>query len=187
MQFTVPFFLATFIGCTTAVNLRLFVSSTSCSGNGVICQGIPAETCCTDLKNLYGAAQADSATVADSVAAPWAKQGNLWCGVQLSATKPIPVCFITDLPSSVGGISWEIQAGVQSRMSRRSGDLSRCTSSVVGDEFYSDGVKSYIISQAKMATVESVRPTNEADLLEFFKTHADSVIDDATEVATVHP
>ena len=71
-------------------------------------------------------------------------------------------------------------------MSRRSGDLSRCTSSVVGDEFYSDGVKSYIISQAKMATVESVRPTNEADLLEFFKTHADSVIDDATEVATVH-
>lgn len=69
-------------------------------------------------------------------------------------------------------------------MERRSGQLGACKKTVVGDEIYSDGGKTYVISKAKMASVGSEKPASEEGLLEFFKTHADSVLDDQTDIAT---
>lgn len=53
---------------------------------------------------------------------------------------------------------------------------------VQGDEMYSDGVKTYVISQGKLARVRSEKPAGEEELLEFFKTHADTVIDNQKDV-----
>lgn len=51
---------------------------------------------------------------------------------------------------------------------------------------YSDGVKIYVISKEKMASVGSEKPASEQGLLEFFKTHADSVLDNQTDIPTVN-
>ena len=48
---------------------------------------------------------------------------------------------------------------------------------------YSDGVNTYVISKEKMALVGSEKPAGEEELLGFFKTHADTVIDDQTDIA----
>ena len=95
------------------------------------------------------------------------------------ATKPIPICFITDLESSIGGIAWEHQGG-RKRMAQQ---MAPCTTQVEGDEMYSDGVKTYVISKEKMARIESVKPEGEDELLEYFKQHADTVIDNQADVS----
>jgi hypothetical protein len=56
---------------------------------------------------------------------------------------------------------------------------------IEGEEMYSDGTKTYVISQEKMARVGSKKPTDEKDLLAFFKTHADTVLDEAKDVPVV--
>jgi len=152
-----------------------------------ICQNIPAETCCANIGTLYGSAQADTG-VAGAVAAPFTKQGNLYCGVQIGSAKPVPVCFVTGLDSSVGGIAWEVQAGTK-RMEhqgrKRTQQLGDCKAQVQGDEIYSDGVNTYVISKEKMALVGSEKPVGEEELLEFFKTHADTVIDNQTDIPVI--
>lgn len=60
-----------------------------------------------------------------------------------------------------------------------------CEAQVQGDEMYSDGMKTYVISRGKMARVGSEKPADEKDLLEFFKTHADTVIDDEKDIPVV--
>jgi len=56
---------------------------------------------------------------------------------------------------------------------------------VDADEMFSDGVKTYVISKGKMASVALERPAGEKGLLEFFKTHADTVIDNEQDVPVV--
>jgi hypothetical protein len=63
--------------------------------------------------------------------------------------------------------------------------LKPCTEQVQGDEMFSDGDKIYVISKAKMARVGSDKPASEDELLEFFKIHADSVIDGPKHVPVV--
>ena len=60
--------------------------------------------------------------------------------------------------------------------------MAPCTSQVEGDEMYSDGVKTYVISKEKMARIKSVKPEGEEELLEYFKQHADTVIDDQRDI-----
>lgn len=60
--------------------------------------------------------------------------------------------------------------------------LQPCKTQVQGDEMYSDGVKIYVISKGKMARVGSEKPASEAELLQFFKTHADTVLDSPKDV-----
>ena len=175
MKFNAAIIAVTIIGYTTAVDLRLWKHNNSCSGNGIVCLGIPKETCCRQNGQLYGAAEAVGGQ-AGYVSAPFTKRGDLYCGVQIGSTKPIPVCFITNLDQSVGGIAWEIQG----RRMKRSDQMAPCKAFVEGDEMYSDGGKMYIISKDKMAALaaQSKKPTDEKELLEYFKTHADNVIDD---------
>ena len=60
--------------------------------------------------------------------------------------------------------------------------MKACKAQVQGDEMYSDGEKIYVISNGKMARIGSEKPAGEKELLEFFKTHADTVIDDQKDV-----
>jgi hypothetical protein len=63
--------------------------------------------------------------------------------------------------------------------------LKACTAQVEGDEMYSDGVKTYVISKAKMARMGSEKPSSEEDRLKFFKVHADTVIETQKNVPVV--
>jgi hypothetical protein len=63
--------------------------------------------------------------------------------------------------------------------------LEPCKGQVEGEEMYSDGTKTYVISQEKMARVGSEKPTDEKELLAFFKIHADTVMDEAKDVPVV--
>lgn len=60
--------------------------------------------------------------------------------------------------------------------------MKACKAQVEGDEMYSNGVKTYVISKEKMARVGAEKPVDEKELLEFFKTHADTVIDDQKDI-----
>lgn len=163
---------STIISAASAINLILWPKADSCSGNGVVCVNVRQRTCCLEQGKLWGSASAAGGG-RDDVAAAWTKRGDLYCGVQITPTKPIPICFVTGLESSVGGISWEHQ-------SRKRMDASTAIEHVEGDEFYSDGVHMYVISKAKMAQVQAERPTKKQDQLEWFKAHADTVIDHET-------
>jgi len=64
--------------------------------------------------------------------------------------------------------------------------MKACKAQVEGDEMYSDGVKTYVISKEKMARVGAEKPAcGEKELLEFFKTHADTVIADEKDIPVV--
>lgn len=178
MKFSVTVIFISFIGYSTAVNLRLFKRPNACTGTGVICANIPAGTCCADIGTLYGSSQADNGG-AGNVAVFYSKQGDLYCGVQLSPPKPIPICFISNLDSSVGGIAWYTRAARK----RSSGKMESCKTHVQGDKMYSDGVNTYVISKEKFANVNATEPTSETELLKFYKTHADTVLDDKQDIS----
>jgi hypothetical protein len=179
IRLTTTFIIPAQVGSTTAVNLRLFKRADACTSNGIICQNILQGTCCANVANkqLYGSAQAENGGSGD-VAAPFTKRGDLYCGVQIGLTKPIPICFVTNLEQSYGGIAWEHQGG-RKRMAQQ---MAPCTKQVEGDEIYSDGVKTYVISKDKMTRIELVRPEGEEELLAWFKQHADTVLDEQTNV-----
>jgi hypothetical protein len=63
--------------------------------------------------------------------------------------------------------------------------LKTCTTQVQGEEMYSDSERIYVISKGKMAQIDSEKPAGEAELLEFFKTHADLVLDNQKDVPVV--
>ncbi|KAF2423102.1 hypothetical protein EJ08DRAFT_652930 [Tothia fuscella] len=50
------------------------------------------------------------------------------------------------------------------------------TQSVIGDLAYKEGNTVYIISKEKMTNAKLQKPEDAAQLLAFFKTHADSVL-----------
>lgn len=176
MKFT-DVLIFTFIGYSSAVNLRLFKNANSCSGTGVICGNIPAGTCCADIGKLYGSAQADNGA-AGNVAVPYSKQGNLYCGVAISAPKPIPICFTTNLESSVGGIAWYTRAARK----RENGKMESCKEQVQGDKMYSDGVNTYVISKEKFANVKTPEPADEEEVAKFYKKHHDKLLDDKLDI-----
>jgi hypothetical protein len=53
---------------------------------------------------------------------------------------------------------------------------------VTGEEMYSDSLKTYVISRGKMARIGLKKPTGDEELLEFFKAHADTVMNDPKDV-----
>ncbi|KAF2131763.1 hypothetical protein P153DRAFT_429989 [Dothidotthia symphoricarpi CBS 119687] len=166
--------LSTIIGAATATNLLLWKQANACSGSGAVCVNAGQRVCCYQPGQLWGSAQAVGGGAGD-VAGPWTKQGDSYCGIQIRPTRPIPICFVTNLEQSLGGITWEHQA-------RRSMERSAPLTPVEADEMYSDGVHMYVITKGKMARMRSSKPTGENELLEFFKTHADMVINQETGV-----
>lgn len=62
--------------------------------------------------------------------------------------------------------------------------LKKPESTVQGEPIYSDGVKTYVISRAKMNREGLQVPTDEKELVEFFKQHADGQLDDQKTVPT---
>jgi hypothetical protein len=61
-------------------------------------------------------------------------------------------------------------------------DLSPCTACVEGEAMYSDGEKTYIISNEKMGQVKKDKSTQEKDLVEWYKAHADRVVENETNI-----
>lgn len=55
------------------------------------------------------------------------------------------------------------------------------TGSVIGDPMYKEGDTVYVISKEKMASAKLEAPEDEAQLLDFFKMHADSVFEGKTD------
>lgn len=178
MKFNAALIAATLLTITTAVDLRLFKNANTCIGSGIICQNIPSRKCCYKNGQLYGSTQGFKGDNNDAVA-PFTKRGNNYCAIQIRPSKKHNYCFKTGLASSVGGTAWEHQGRMSNK--RDNTDLAACTGTVEGDDMYSDGTNTYIISKEKMAnlaTAQQVKPTDDQELLEYFKTHADSVIQD---------
>jgi hypothetical protein len=185
MKFNATLIVATLLTITAAVDLRLFKNANDCKGDGIICQDIPNGRCCSKNGELFGSTQGSKGGKNDA-AAPFTKQGDNYCAIQIKPTKKFNYCFKTGLASSVGGTSWEHQGKMSNK--RDNTDLAACTGIVEGADMYSDGSNTYIISKEKMTslpTAQQVKPTDDQELLEYFKTHADSVIadekDDSTE------
>jgi hypothetical protein len=63
--------------------------------------------------------------------------------------------------------------------------LKACTTQIEGDEMHSDSLKTYVISKGKMAQIIQERPADGKELLDFFKTHADMVLDNQKDVPVV--
>ncbi|RMZ82911.1 hypothetical protein DV736_g6626, partial [Chaetothyriales sp. CBS 134916] len=167
---TITFLL--FISLTNAVTLILWSDPDACSGSGTVCQNIPEETCCEDGK-LYGSGEArDAPQGRTSVAQLFSRRNNKQCDVNLGPVKPIPVCIVSGLDQSVGGMAWEFQGSSK----KRDEQLAIPTSSVIGDPAYSDGETIWVISKEKMARENLKQPENKAELAAFFKAHADSII-----------
>ena len=173
MKLTTSFFVTTFIGYITAVNLRLWENPDGCDGKTARCMNVAPHTCCLARGRLWGSGSADGGGAGDE-AQIWSKQGEKYCAVPLGPEKPIPVCLVSTIGSSVGGIVWE-RPGRNSSMAKNL----QCEASVEADDYaYSDGGKTYVISMAKMKQEKLAFPTNKAETLDFFKMHADSVEDE---------
>jgi hypothetical protein len=179
MKFSAISILATIVGSTAAVDLQLFRNANGCDGFGAICRNIGPNSCCLARDRLWGSGQASGDHPAGSTTQLYTKQGDLYCGISISPRKPIPVCIVTGLESSVGGIVW-FEAG--RRMAQRADDS--CDVQVDADDMYVDGTKTYIISKEKSALVrrDEPMPTDQTELLEYFKKHADDVIDSPVSV-----
>jgi hypothetical protein len=180
MKFNATLIVATLLALTTAVDLRLFKNPNACRGDGIICQRIPKGRCCSKAGSLYGSTQGSRGGSHD-VAAPFTKQGNNYCAIQISATKKHNYCFKLGHEQVVGGTSWETQRRMTDN---RSDYLAPCTGVVEGLDMYQNGTKTYIISKEKMASLaaeDQEKPTDDDALLEYYKTHADRVIEDGRE------
>jgi hypothetical protein len=172
MKLNATLVVATYLIITSAVDLRLFKNANACKGDNIICQNIPSGRCCSEDAQLYGFTQGSKGRKND-VAAPFTKQDNNYCAIQIKPTKKYNYCFKSGLSSFVGGTSWEHQGKMSNKQDNT--DLAACTGTVEGDDMYSDGTNTYIISKEKtaiLATAQQVKPTDDQNLLQYFKTQA---------------
>ncbi len=182
MKLNPAFIITTSIGYTAAVNLRLFKNPNACTGDGVICPNVAARTCCFVPGRLWGSGSARDRDQVHDVAAIFTKRGDQYCGIQVSRSRAINICHVTNLEQSVGGIIWENQNPRRKRMAEMR-KLAPCTASVEGHPMYSDGVKTYVISKEKMQREGLKQPAGEEEMKEFFKKHADQEIVDEQNIA----
>jgi len=173
--------LATLLTPTLAF-FNLFRDPNGCDGYGAACQSIPNGTCCGDHRGgrLWGSFR--GVTVRDDdIGTMYAFSGDRSniCGARFKPAR-ITICQYTGVAESVAGASWNF-AGNE--------ELGCAGGSVQGEEMYRDGSegKMYIVSQGKMEGLVSGGLGNEGlmedeeGLLEWFKVHADVVIDDSDD------
>jgi hypothetical protein len=98
---------------------------------------------------MYGSTRGSKGGKNDA-ATPFTKQGNGYCAIEVKPNQKYNYCFKTGLVSSVGGTSWEHQGKMSKK--RDNTDLAACTGTVQGDDIYSNGTNTYIISKEKMAS-----------------------------------
>jgi hypothetical protein len=175
-----PLILAVFLACAAANNIYLFESAYNCIGLGISCLNIPNGTCChsNDPKRKFGSVKAQGDRPTDQLKA-FAKYTDGPCdtsfGVDSRSVYRIHECLLTEeqwATFPVSGARWQYSGGFKA-------DMGHCESAVMGDEMLTEGGKMWVISSGKMEGMMAggvEKPTTAEEVSEFFKTHADTVI-----------
>ncbi|KAK0387547.1 hypothetical protein NLU13_3793 [Sarocladium strictum] len=159
------------------LDLILYEDPDSCGGLSAICHDTTYNTCCYRPDRLWGSGQAQGGN-GPGRAALFSFQNNLYCGIQITTTYVIPVCILTNLESSVGGI-------VAQRDTSSKRDMEAPKQHVEAELGFSSGTHHYIISNDKFKTLADPLPKDAVSREEYFKKHADKVVERADNLKTV--
>lgn len=171
MKLSTASILATLVCSAVAVDIWLFKNPDECAGHGVGCEGIARRICCRSNDHLFGSVQFEGVHPSGATGQAYSYQNNDYCRVTLSSAKKIPFCYASGLEASVSGGVWF--AASKREMSATDRD---CDGIVEADEIFKEGDKVYIIKKTSLARRSLSIPTEKEDQLEYFKKHADLVV-----------
>jgi hypothetical protein len=171
MKFSTASILATLVCSAVAVNIWLFENPDECEGYGVGCEGVARRTCCKNNDHLYGSVGFEGVHPSGATARAYSYQNNEYCAIRISPAESIPFCYSAEIESAVSGGIWF--AASKREMSATDRD---CDGTVEPDEIFKQGDKVYIIRKASLARRSLSIPTEKEHRLEYFKKHADLVV-----------
>jgi hypothetical protein len=187
-------FLTVFLACAAANHIYLYESAFDCTGLGISCLNSPNGTCChsSDPKRKFGSVKAQGDRPTDQLKA-FAKYTDGPCDTTfgVDSVYRIHECLLTkdmwaEFP--VSGARWQYSGGFKA-------DTGACENAVVGDEMWTEGGKTWVISNGKMEGMMAggmEKPKTAEEVSDFFKMHADTVINNgdvvqSSDLAHVEP
>jgi hypothetical protein len=191
--------LATLLPSILAVHIFFFDDPKDCIGIGVACLDVANGTCCytprvegkrqfwsvrgsagrpTDQIRVYAGDLTESCTNAFGAAAVYRYDQ---CLRSLDTA--------SWYANSIAGARWNYE-GVEFGIGAAGAEAEAgCEAGVVADKMVSDGKQTWVISKEKLGGVMAggmEMPSEKADVVEFFKTHADTVLDHEGDAELQH-
>jgi hypothetical protein len=171
MKFSTASILATLVCSAVAVDIWLFDNPDACEGHGVGCPGIARRICCRQNDHLFGSVEIEGVHPSGATGRAYTYSNNDYCRVEVGPQKKIPFCYPAGLEYTLSGGVWF--AASKREMSATDRD---CDGTVEPDEIFKEGDKVYIIKKASLARRSLSIPTEKEHQLEYFKKHADLVV-----------
>ena len=172
--------LKAFIVSVAANNIFVYENAFKCEGLDKGCINVPNGTCCrsANTTRLYGSVKGHGDRPTDQIV-PLTKskyteepRSEAFVG-GAPAVDGLHECLIVREMWVIGAV-WQYGGGFGA-------DMGPCENAVMGDDMFTEGGKTWVISSGKMAGMATeglAVPTAGEDMLEFFKTHADTVLSD---------
>lgn len=167
MHFASTLIITVLAAHVSAEDVYLYYNKTGCSGTGLVCPAIKEFHCCDTVPT--------SGPYYSGYLGNWqpgdvAVFGTKKCAKGLGASEANGTCVLAGKNKFFAG-AWTKTDWVNMDQ------LGECKGMVQGDPMFSDGEKAYVVSNAKMAQSSLMAPVDEAEAEEFFKEHADMVLD----------